>query len=138
MTTIDNTNAANTAPEVKLTREQKLVAKLNVLAGRINKDTESYNEIKAELDNIAALAAIAVGSVVIVKLGRKFADKDTTRFEQGVVVGVKEEEDGSKLYKVQYGEGFDADIAVVTGGSLSLPTPVVDPVPGTEGQAATE
>lgn len=127
MTDTTNTNVApNTAPEVKLTREQKLVAKLNVLAGRINKDTESYNEIKAELDNIAALAAIAVGSVVIVKLGRKFSDKDTTRFEHGVVVGVKEEEDGSKLYKVQYGAGFDADIAVVTGGSLSLPVPAAE------------
>lgn len=115
-----NTVAVET---VKLSREEKLVAKLNTLAARINKDTESYNEIKAELDNLAAHAAIDVGSAVVIKLGRKFADKDTTRFELGTVIGVKEEEDGSKLYKVSYGVGFDADIAVVTGAALSLPVP---------------
>ena len=118
----------NTAP--KLTREEKLTAKLNALAARINADTEKYNDLKADLDSIAALAAITVGSAVVVKLGRKFADKDTTRFENAVVVGVKEDEDGSKLYKVQYGEGFDAEIATVTGAALSLPVP--------EGEAAAE
>ena len=112
---------------VKLTREEKLVAKLNQLAARINSDTEKYNEVKAELDNIAALAAIGQGSAVIVKLGRKFADKDTTRFVNGVVIGVKEEEDGSKLYKVSHGVGFEADIAVVTGAALSLPQPEAAP-----------
>ena len=118
MSETTNTVAVET---VKLTREEKLVAKLNQLVARINADTEKYNEVKAELDNIAALAAIGQGSAVVVKLGRKFADKDTTRFEQGVVIGVKEEDDGSKLYKVSYGTGFDADIAVVTGAALSLP-----------------
>lgn len=128
MTETVNTNTTNTAP--KLTREEKLTAKLNALAARINADTEKYNDLKAELDSIAALAAITVGSAVVVKLGRKFADKDTTRFENAVVVGVKEDEDGSKLYKVQYGEGFDAEIATVTGAALSLPVP--------EGEAAAE
>lgn len=117
----ETTDTNTTVEAVKLTREEKLVAKLNLLAGRINKDTETYNEIKAELDNIAALAAIDVGSNVVVKMGRKFADKDTTRFEPAVVIGVKEEEDGSKLYKVSYGIGFEADIAVVTGAAMSLP-----------------
>lgn len=123
MSEINNTNAAETtAPvAVKLTREQKLASKLEVLRKRIEKDTADYNELAAELNNIAALAAIGVGSAVVVKLGRKFADKDTTRYENGVVIGVKEEEDGSKLYKVSYGVGFDADIAVVTGAALSLP-----------------
>lgn len=120
-----NTNvAANTNEGVKLTREQKIAAKLDVLKKRIEKDTADFNELAAELNNIAALAAIGAGSAVIVKLGRKFADKDTTRYENGVVIGVKEEDDGSKLYKVSYGAGFDADIAVVTGAALSIPAAV--------------
>lgn len=110
-----------TVETVKLTREEKLRAKYNALVARINADTEKAQEVAAELNSIAALAAIGVGSAVVVKLGRKFADKDTTRFENGTVIGVKEEEDGSKLFKVQYGTGFDADVVVVTGGSLSLP-----------------
>ena len=123
MSNVETTVTTNTVAveTVKLTREEKLVAKLNQLAARINADTEKYNEVKAELDNIAALAAIGQGSEVVVKLGRKFADKDTTRYVNGVVIGVKEEDDGSKLYKVSYGKGFDADIAVVTGAALSLP-----------------
>lgn len=123
MTKTTNTVAVET---VKLTREEKLQAKYTSLIARINADTEKANEIVAELNSIAALASIAVGSAVVVKLGRKFADKDTTRFENGVVVGVKEEEDGTKLFKVQYGTGFDADIAVVGAAAISLPA--VEPV----------
>lgn len=111
----------NNVPTVALTREQKLAAKIDALKTRITADTVKVNELVAEYNNIAALAAIGVGSAVVVKLGRKFADKDTTRFENAVVVGVKEEEDGSKLYKVSYGSGFDADLATVTGAALSLP-----------------
>lgn len=118
---MSETNTTVTAEAVKLTREQKLVAKLNTLAARINKDTEAYNDAKAELDSIAALAAVGAGSKVQVKLGRKFADKDTTRVVDAVVLAVKEDEDGSKQYKVQYGEGFDAEIAVVTAAAISIP-----------------
>lgn len=115
---------------VKLTREQKLRAKYDLLVTRIAKDTETAGEVAAEINSIAALAAICVGSAVVVKLGRKFSEeKDTTRFVAGVVVGVKEEEDGSKLFKVQHGVGFEADIATVTGAALSLPA---------AGQAAAE
>ena len=106
---------------VVLTREQKLQAKYEMLVKRIATDTEKANEIAAELNSAAALAAVDTGSNVIVKLGRKFADKDTTRFVEAVVVAVKVEEDGTKLYKVQYGTGFDADITVVKAGKLSLP-----------------
>jgi hypothetical protein len=42
------------------------------------------------------------------------------------VIGVKEEEDGTKLYKVTYGSGFDADVTVVKAGKLSLTAPVVE------------
>lgn len=118
---MSETNTTVAAEAVKLTREQKLVAKLNTIAARINKDTEAYNAAKAELDSIAALAAVGAGSKVQVKLGRKFADKDTTRVVDAVVLAVKEDEDGSKQYKVQYGEGFDAEIAVVTAAAISIP-----------------
>ena len=106
---------------VVLTREQKLQAKYETLVKRIAADTEKANEIAAELNSAAALAAVDTGSNVIVKLGRKFADKDTTRFVEAVVVAVRVEEDGTKLYKVQYGSGFDAEIAVVGAASISLP-----------------
>ena len=116
-----NTVAAETVAEVKLTREQKLRAKYDTVAARITKDTESLNDLVVEINNISALAAITVGSAVTVKLGRKFSEeKDTTRYVAGVVVGVKEEDD-SKLYKVSYGSGFDADIVIVGGAALSLP-----------------
>ena len=117
----NQTQAVESVETVKLTREEKLQAKYNSLIARINSDTEKANEIAAELNSIAALASVGVGSSVVVKLGRKFADKDTTRFVPGVVIGVKEDEDGAKLFKVQYGEGFDADIAVVGAAAISLP-----------------
>lgn len=117
----NQTQAVESVETVKLTREEKLQAKYNSLIARINSDTEKANEIAAELNSIAALASVGVGSAVIVKLGRKFADKDTTRFVPGVVIGVKEDEDGAKLFKVQYGYGFDADIAVVGAAAISLP-----------------
>ena len=124
MSELINSNESNVAPtaaEVKLTREQKLRAKYEAIVARIAKDNETVAELAAEINSIAALAAIGVGSAVVVKLGRKFADKDTTRSVDAVVIGVKEEEDGSKLYKVSYGVGFEADVAVVGGAALSLP-----------------
>lgn len=125
-TNVQSAENVQAAPAVVLTREEKLRAKYATLVARIEKDTASAQEVAAEINSIAALAAIGVGSAVIVKLGRKFADKDTTRFEAATVIGVKEEEDGSKLFKVSYGSGFDADVAVVTGAALSLPA--ADPV----------
>src|SRR5574337_217984 len=100
--------ATEAAVEVKLTREQKLKARYDVLVARIQKDTEAANEVAAELNGLAALAAVSVGSNVLVTLGRA----ETTRVVEGVVVGVKEEEDGAKLFKVQYGTGFAAEIAL--------------------------
>ncbi len=112
----ETTNSVATET-VKLTREQKLRQKYDVLVQRIQKDTEAAQEIAQELNSVAALASVAVGTTVIVKLGRA----ETTREVVGVVIGVKEEEDGAKLFKVQYGVGFDADIAVVGAAKISLP-----------------
>ncbi len=102
----------------KLSRAEKLAARAEVLAKRIASDTEAYNEITAELDNAAKLSSVAEGSVVSVKLGRKFADKDTTRVVQATVLGVREDEDGAKQYKVTYGSGFEADVVVVGAASI--------------------
>lgn len=110
---------------VKMSRADKLAARIDLLNKRIATDTEALQEAQTELGNLSALASIGAGSVVVIKIGRKFADKDTTRFVQGVVLGVKEdEESGAKTYKVSYGEGFDADIAVVGSAAVSLPAPV--------------
>lgn len=118
----------------KLTRAEKLVASIERLKAIIVSNTEKVNDLIAEYNSIAALAALDAGSVVIVKVGRKFADRDTTRFVEGVVLAVKEDEDGSKQYKVQYGKGFDAEVTVVTGAALSLPAevPVAEDAPAAE------
>src|SRR5574337_2203539 len=92
--------ATEAAVEVKLTREQKLKARYDVLVARIQKDTEAANEVAAELNGLAALTAVTVGSNVLLTLGRA----ETARVVEGVVVGVKEEEDGGKLFKVQRSE----------------------------------
>ncbi len=121
-------NTTITAP--KLTPAEKLFLSIERLKASIALNTEKVNDLIAEYNSIAALAALDAGSAVIVKVGRKFADRDTTRFVEGVVLAVKEDEDGSKQYKVQYGKGFDAEITVVTGAALSLP--VAEAAPAAE------
>lgn len=116
-------NIQTVAP--KLTRAEKLAARIELLTKRIATDNEALVEANTELANLSLLASIGAGSAVTIKIGRKFADKDTTRFVQGVVLGVKEDEDsGAKSYKVSYGEGFEADIAVVNSSAISLPAAV--------------
>jgi hypothetical protein len=98
----------------KATRKEKLYAKLETLAKRITADTEAYNVLKAEYEMIDALDNVSVGTQVVIKQGRA----DTAREVIGTVIAVKHEDDGSAKYKVQYGEGFDADIAVVTAAGI--------------------
>lgn len=105
--------AQEQAVEVKLTRAEKLVKRAALLAKRIETDTAEYANLKHEVENLAAIDSITEGTELVIKLGRKFADKDTTREVLATVVGVKENEDGSKQFKVAYGSGFDADVAVV-------------------------
>ena len=108
-------------PEVtqKQTRKEKLFAKLDVLAKRITADTENYNKIKAEYEIIDSLDNISVGTAVTIKQGRA----ETTREVTGIVIAIKPEDDGSAKYKVQYGEGFDADIAVVHSSGILAVVP---------------
>ena len=113
-TTVTETSAAAPAPK---TREEKLRAEYEKLAARIHADTAKANNIVAELNEIAALAAVGEGSVVIVTVGKGEAAKEV----EATVIGVRVEDDGSKTYKVTYGSGFDADVAVVKGNKIKLP-----------------
>ena len=112
-----NTAAETTAPEVKLTRREKLLAQYNTAFAKHAELAAKLQELAAEINSIDALAAVTVGSVVIVTVGRG----DDAKEVEASVIGVREEEDGSKTYKVTYGSGFDADIAVVKGNKLKLP-----------------
>ena len=115
-----NTNTAaetTAAPEVKLTRREKLLAQYNTAFAKYAEMAAKLQELAAEINSIDALAAVTVGSVVVVTVGRG----DEAKEVDASVIGVREEEDGSKTYKVTYGSGFDADIAVVKGNKLKLP-----------------
>lgn len=107
-----NTNAVQNevqAETVKLSRPEKLRLKIAQTEARIQRDTEALAELQGELQGIERLASVAPGTAVTVRLGRG----ETTREVNAVVVGVKADEDSATRYKVQYGEGFDADVAVV-------------------------
>lgn len=114
-----NTNAAETtnAPEVKLTRREKLLAQYNVALTKHTELAAKMAELVEEINSIDALAAVDVGHTVIISVGKG----DEAKEVEASVIGVREEEDGSKTYKVTYGSGFDADIAVVKGNKLKLP-----------------
>lgn len=116
-----NTNTATettaAAEGVKLTRREKLLAQYNTAFAKHAELAAKLQELAAEINSIDALAAVTVGSVVVVTVGRG----DEAKEVEASVIGVREEEDGSKTYKVTYGSGFDADIAVVKGNKLKLP-----------------
>ena len=113
----DETTAA---PEVKLTRREKLLAQYNTAFAKHAVLAAKLQELAAEINSIDALDAVTVGSVVVVTVGRG----DEAKEVEANVIGVREEEDGSKTYKVTYGSGFDADISVVKGNKLKLPVAV--------------
>ena len=112
-----STSKTTAAPEVKLTRREKLLAQYNTAFAKHAELSTKLQELAAEINSIDALASVTVGSVVVVPVGRG----DDAKEVEATVIGVREEEDGSKTYKVTYGSGFDADIAVVKGNKLKLP-----------------
>lgn len=117
-----NTDTAETtnAPEVKLTRREKLVAQYNTVLTKHTELAAKLAELVEEINSIDALAAVDVGHTVIISVGKG----DEAKEVEASVIGVREEGDGSKTYKVTYGSGFDADIAVVKGNKLKLPVAV--------------
>lgn len=104
--------------EVKQRVKKTLAEKIEALELRIESDTAKLAEFIAERDNAERLAGVAAGTHVTVKLGRKFKEKDTTRVVPGIVVAVKEDDDGDKLLKVQVGDGFDAEYVIVGLGAV--------------------
>lgn len=108
------------APDAPKPRRKLTVAeKIAVLKARIEADTAKIAELESGAETEQRLAGVTVGSVVVVKFGRKFSEeKDTTRFVEAEVIAMKEDGDDT-LYKVQYGEGFDAEIATVKGHAIT-------------------
>ena len=105
------------ATEVKLSPREKLMAKYTKLREKAAEITEALSKVVLEINEMDALASISVGTNVIITMGKG----ETLAEVEAVVVGVKEDDDGTKVYKVQYGVGFDADIAVVKQGKIKLP-----------------
>ena len=112
-----STSETTAAHEVKMARREKLLSQYNTAFVKHAELAAKLQELAAEINNIDALASATVGSAVVVTLGRGDGAKEV----EATVIGVREEEDGSKTYKVTYGSGFDADIAVVKGNKLKLP-----------------
>lgn len=117
----------NTTPttEVTLTRREKLVKAYEDFAEkraaaikRADEIALKQSEIALEVHNIDALASVAVGSTVVIPVGKGEAAKDV----EGTVLAVRDEEDGSRSYKVQHGSGFDTDVTVVKSNKIKLPT----------------
>ena len=104
--------------ETKVRVKKTLPEKIEALEKRIADDSEKLAELIAERDNADRFSGVVAGTHVTIKLGRKFKDKDTTRVVPGVVVAVKEDDDGDKLLKVQIGDGFDAEYVVVGLGAI--------------------
>lgn len=100
--------------EVKLSPREALVKKYEAKLEKHKQLSEELQEIFAAIESIDALASISEGSAVIITVGKG----ETFREVEGVVTGVKAEADGTKLYKVQYGSGFDTSIAIVRTGKI--------------------
>lgn len=109
----DGTSGGNggAVPEVKvtLTRAEKLAKQVEVLEKRIAADTDKLAEVKQEIETSERLSSVTVGTLVTIKLGRA----ETTREVAGEVLGVKDDDNGARRYKVSYGEGFDADVVII-------------------------
>ncbi len=113
--TTTSTPEQTAAPEVKLTRREKLAKNYTDKRAKFDKLSADLTAIVEEINAIDALENVAVGTAVIISIG-----KGETDMVQGTVIGVKEDADGAKLYKVAYGSGFDADVKIVGSSKLKL------------------
>lgn len=111
--------AINTTVEaVKLTYRERLVAQYNKKHEQATALNADLIKLTVEINSIDALAALVAGNAVLVNVGKGDEAKDVP----GIVVAVRDEDDGSKTYKVQYGSGFDATLAIVKSNKLTLIT----------------
>lgn len=121
--TTETTNTEAVAEQkVKLPLRERLAQKYAAKFDRYKELEAELFELSAEIEAIDALAAVAEGSVVNITIGKG----ETAKVVTGTVIGVREDEDGTKSYKVTYGSGFDADIAVVKASKISIPAGVVE------------
>lgn len=112
-----NTEAVATGAP-KQTRREKLQAQYEAARAKFDAAAAKVNELVEEINAIDALAAVSEGSPVYVQIGKGEGPQDVP----AVVLAVKEDTDGAKLYKVQYGSGFDANLVVVRAGKLKVRT----------------
>jgi len=112
-TQVESTEAA--APAVVLTPREKLVAKYNKLVEQRHGIDAALAAIVAEVQSLDDIASLSEGVAVYINVGKG----ETARREAGIILAVKDTEEGDRLFKVQYGVGFEADIATVKAGKLS-------------------
>lgn len=123
------TEQTTTAVAATQTPREKLVAKYNALAADRSKIDEKMAAIVSEVSTLDALASVQAGTAVSLKVGKG----DTAKIVDGVVLAVRDNAEGEREYKVGYGSGFDADVAIVKAGRFTIKP--VEQAP-TEGQPA--
>lgn len=100
-------------PPQPQTPREKLEARIAKAEEKLKRDAESIARLRAQLGSIDAIAAIQPGVNVRAVLGRA----DTKREVLAVVTGTREVKGKLKI-ALYYGEGFDAQTAVVDTDSI--------------------
>jgi hypothetical protein len=113
-------------PEVKvvLTRAEKQAKLVKVLTDRIAADTAKLAELRNEVETSARLDGVGEGSAVVARIGRGETSKEVS----ARVLGVKEDENGSRRYKIAFGSGFDADTVIIQPSQIV--SVIVEDAPG--------
>lgn len=129
-----------------LTRAEKYANRIAVLVARIAKDNAELADVRQEAETAERLSSVSTGTVITARLGRagsaevqaapavyaedgvtiltpaveyKAATAGTLRFVEAVVLGVKEEANGSLRYKIQFGSGFDQDVEIIQASQIT-------------------
>ncbi|CAB3795589.1 hypothetical protein [Pararobbsia alpina] len=89
------------------------VEQIAALQARIAADTAKLNELQAAEKASSALETLAADAPVRFVFGRAENRKEY----DGVVLGIAETDKGKRI-KVQYGEGFDAQIVVIDPSAI--------------------
>jgi hypothetical protein len=97
-----------------LTRAQKQAAQIEVLEKRIAADTAKLAEVKLDIETASRLDGVVAGSAIIARIGRAETSKEVA----ARVLGIKEDDNGSRRYKIAFGEGFDADAAIIQASQI--------------------
>ncbi|APU00321.1 hypothetical protein HOR55_gp34 [Ralstonia phage RS-PII-1] len=85
-----------------------LTEQLIAIEAQIKKLEEKRDTLAVAIENEAALSNLSPGSTIRFNYGRAATRKEL----EGVVLGVQDTDKGRRI-KVQYGEGFAADVVVV-------------------------